>query len=71
MSTYLKGVQDVQDYLGCGKRVVQQLITDGLPRIKINSHTVLFRTSDIDNFLDNYKEAQDNKLIDRLMGGKS
>jgi hypothetical protein len=66
---YLKGVSGIQEYLGCGKRVVAQLMSDGMPRIKINSHTLLFRVSDVDEFLDKYKEIPDQKLIDRLIGG--
>lgn len=67
---YLNGIPGVQQYLGCGKRVVLKLISDGMPRIKINSHTVLFRSSEVDEFLDKYKEIPDPKLIDRLMGTK-
>jgi len=67
---YLNGIPGVQEYLGCGKRVVLKLISDGLPRIKINSHTVWFRSSENDEFLDKYIEIPDLKLIDRLLGTK-
>ncbi|MBV5341777.1 MAG: hypothetical protein J0665_19860 [Deltaproteobacteria bacterium] len=66
---YLKGIPGLQLYLGCGKRVVLQLMSDGLPRIKINKRTVLFRSSEVDEFLEKYKEMADLKLIDRLLGG--
>lgn len=64
----LNGIPGVQQYLGCGKRLVLKLISVGLPRIKNNSDTVRFRSSEVDEFLDKYKEIPDPKLIDRLMG---
>jgi len=64
----MNGIPGVQQYLGCGKRVVLKLMSDGMPRIKINSQTVLFRSSKVDEFLNKYKEIPDPKLIDRLMG---
>ena len=63
----MNGIPGVQQYLGSGKRVVLKLMSDGMPRIKINSQTVLFRSSKVDEFLNNYKERPDPKLIDRLM----
>ena len=64
---YLNGIPGVLQCLGCGKRVVLKLTSDGMPRIKFHSHTVLFRSSEVDEFLDKYKEIPDPKLIDRLM----
>jgi len=63
----MNGIPGVQQYLGIGKRVVLKLMSDGMPRIKINSQAVLFRSSEVDEFLDKYKELPDPKLIDRLM----
>lgn len=57
-----------QQYLGCGKRVVLKLMSDGMPRIKINSHTVLFRSLKIGDYSNKYKEIPVSKLIDRLLG---
>ena len=64
----MNGIPGVQQYFGCEKRVVLKLMSDGMPRIKINSHTVLFRSSKVDEFLNKYKEIPDPKLIDRLLG---
>lgn len=64
---YLNRIPEVQKYLGCGKRVVLKLMSDGMPRIEINSRTVLLRSSKVDDFLDKYREIPDPKLIDRLM----
>jgi len=68
--SYLKGISGLQKYLGCGKGVVLMLMSEGIPRIKINSRTVFFRASDVDEFLDKYKEKPDRKLINRLMAIK-
>jgi len=65
---YLKGIQEVQKYLGCGRGAVRQLMSDGMPRIKINNRTVLFRTADIDDFLNKYKKSYQNDLLKRIIG---
>ncbi|KJR98275.1 MAG: hypothetical protein VR65_21140 [Desulfobulbaceae bacterium BRH_c16a] len=64
---YLNRIPGEQQYLGCGKRVVLKLMCDGMPRIEINSRTVLLRSSKVDEFLDKYREIPDPKLIERLM----
>ncbi len=64
----MNGIPGVQQYLGCRKRVVLKLMSDGMPRMKINNHTVLFRSSKVDEFLYKYKEIPDPKVIDRLLG---
>ncbi|HBY01747.1 MAG TPA: hypothetical protein DEG92_04265 [Rikenellaceae bacterium] len=64
----MNGILGVQQYLGCGKRVVLKLMSDGMSRMKINNHTALFRSSKVDEFLNKYQEIADPKVIDRLLG---
>lgn len=68
-TTYITGLPALIRYIGCGKYTAQKLIRDGLPMRRINNRTLVFRTDEIDEYLDRFKVQANEPLISKLMGG--
>jgi len=74
MTTYLRNRRALCQYLGIGNGLVLGLIKNGLPEIKVGARKVIYRTDEVDTFMNRYKIKEEDsnvrKVVSRLMGGR-